>query len=200
MTFSHLNRRTHLYLGLALLPWFVMYGLSSIPFSHGAWIERTFDDGTPNWSLRFERPYTIELPADSNFRLTGERILKDAGVPLTAFGTYRHPEGQLEVYRYDFRGATRLTYFPDRHLLRVEDSHYRWHHFLTGLHARGEFEQPFLVDRLWAIVVDVVCIGFLLWIASGLYMWWHIRGPHRRWGAAALLAGVTLFAWFVARL
>ena len=28
MTFSHLNRRVHLYLGLTLVPWFVMYGLS----------------------------------------------------------------------------------------------------------------------------------------------------------------------------
>ena len=34
MTFSHLNRRVHLYLGLALLPWFFMYGISSLPFAH----------------------------------------------------------------------------------------------------------------------------------------------------------------------
>ena len=34
MTFAQLNRRTHLYLGLALLPWFFMYGISSLPFAH----------------------------------------------------------------------------------------------------------------------------------------------------------------------
>ena len=30
MTFTHFNRRLHLYLGLALLPWLFMYGISSI--------------------------------------------------------------------------------------------------------------------------------------------------------------------------
>ena len=34
MTFSHVNRRVHLYLALALLPWFFMYGISSVPFVH----------------------------------------------------------------------------------------------------------------------------------------------------------------------
>ena len=40
MTFSHLNRRVHLYLGLALLPWFFMYGISSLPFAHNQFFER----------------------------------------------------------------------------------------------------------------------------------------------------------------
>ena len=40
MTFSHLNRRLHLYLGLALLPWFFMYGISSVPFAHNQFFEQ----------------------------------------------------------------------------------------------------------------------------------------------------------------
>ena len=32
MTFSHINRRTHLYLGLSLLPWLFMYAISSATF------------------------------------------------------------------------------------------------------------------------------------------------------------------------
>ena len=40
MTFPHFNRRLHLYLGLALLPWLFMYGLSSIPFAHTQYFER----------------------------------------------------------------------------------------------------------------------------------------------------------------
>ena len=39
MTFPHFNRRLHLYLGLCLLPWFLMYGASSIPFAHGQFFE-----------------------------------------------------------------------------------------------------------------------------------------------------------------
>jgi len=40
MTFSHLNRRVHLYAGLALLPWFFMYGISSVPFAHNEFLQR----------------------------------------------------------------------------------------------------------------------------------------------------------------
>ncbi len=200
MTFSYLTRRTHLYLGLSLLPWLVMYGVSALPFSHGAWIEKTFADGKPNWVTRFERPYTIDLPANGEFRATGEQMMRDAGVAVTAYGTYRYPAGQLEVYRYDFRGATRLTYDPDRHTLKVEDSRFQWWHYLAGMHARGGFHQPFAADRAWAVTVDAVCAALLLWAASGLYLWWQIPAPHRRWGAVALLAGSGSFVLYLLRL
>ena len=58
MTFSHLNRRTHLYLGLALLPWFVMYGISSVPFAHNQVFEqRDRAKGLPQWTLRAEHVF-----------------------------------------------------------------------------------------------------------------------------------------------
>ena len=34
MTFLHFVRRAHLYMGLFLLPWVVMFGVSSIPINH----------------------------------------------------------------------------------------------------------------------------------------------------------------------
>ena len=42
---------------------------------------------------------------------------------------------------------------------------------------------------LWAVIIDLVCLAFLLWIASGLYMWWGLRWL-RRWGSIALAAGL----------
>ena len=53
MTFSHFNRRLHLYLGLALLPWFFMYAISSVPFAHNQFFEqRDAARGLPLWTLR----------------------------------------------------------------------------------------------------------------------------------------------------
>ena len=34
MTFLHFIRRTHLYMGLFLLPWMIMFGVSTIPINH----------------------------------------------------------------------------------------------------------------------------------------------------------------------
>ena len=42
MSFDHFVRRLHLYLALTLLPWFFVYGISSIPFSHNSYFEGRF--------------------------------------------------------------------------------------------------------------------------------------------------------------
>ena len=63
MTYSHLNRRLHLYLGLALLPWFFMYGISSVPFAHSQYFDRLdAATGLPLWTLRAERIWTCLFP------------------------------------------------------------------------------------------------------------------------------------------
>jgi hypothetical protein len=196
--FLHVVRRTHLYLGLFLLPWFFMYGVSSVPFSHASSIQPLFKDGTPEWTLRFDRQYEIEVPAGDELRPVGERILKDSGVEEGAFGAYRE-RGRIVVYRHDFWRSTRITYYPDEKRLRAEDKRFRWDHFLTGLHARGGFEQTSALDRGWAAIVDLVCLSILVWILSGLIMWWQIPG-HRIAGGIAIAAGAAAFALFLVRL
>jgi len=65
MTFSHFNRRLHLYLGLALLPWFFMYGISSVPFAHNQFFERRdAARGLPLWTLRSEHTVDLAVPED----------------------------------------------------------------------------------------------------------------------------------------
>ena len=197
MTYSHLNRRLHLYLGMALLPWFFMYGISSVPFAHNQFFEqRDAAKGLPLWTLRAERTLDVQVPQDTaGLRAFGASLLKDAGVAATSYGTYRQSPTQINVYAYSFWHSTQLLYFADRKLVRAEDRRFRWDQFLTGMHARGGFEQESLLVRSWSVVVDLVQIGILLWIASGLVMWWELRA-HRRWGLVALAAGVVTFAAF----
>ena len=198
--FLYITRRTHLYLGIFLLPWFFMYGVTSIPFSHAAAVQQYFDDkAVPDWTVRVDKPYEIEIPEGDDLRSTGERMLKDAGIEPGAFGAYREGGGRIGAYRYDFWHATRITYFPDQKRLTAEDRRFRWDHFMTGLHARGGFEQAGILDNTWGIIVDLVCLSMLVWIISGLVMWWQIRG-HRIWGVAAIAAGVAAFALFLIRL
>jgi hypothetical protein len=191
MNFGHFVRRLHLYLGISLLPWFFMYGISSIPFAHPTW----FKKNPPDWSVRFDRTYSIEVPEGSELRPAGERIMRDAGLN-GAFGTSREKDGTLRVYRHDFWSSTRLSYFPEQTRLLAEDRVFRWSEFLTGMHARGGFAQPSILHDAWGIVVDIVSVGILLWIASGIYLWWQIR-PHRGWGWLALGGGAASFAFFL---
>jgi len=201
MTLSHINRRLHLYLGLALLPWFFMYGISSIPFAHTPFFERRdAAKRLPLWTLRAEKTVDVPVPEDAGgLRPLGAALLREAGVNGTSFGIYRQSPTQVNVYAYSFWQSTQLKYYVDQKKLTVEDRRFRWDHFLTGVHARGGFEQDSLLDRSWSLVVDLVSLSMLLWIASGLYMWWELPGQ-RRWGWLAIAAGTASFAFFTLRL
>jgi hypothetical protein len=201
MTFHHFNRRLHLYLGLSLLPWFFMYGVSSVPFAHNEYFQRRdAATGLPLWNVRLER--TVDLPVpeeEEELRAFGARLMKEAGVEQTSFGAYRQGPNQVNVYVFTFAKATQLKYLVDQKKLTVEDRRFRWDHFLTGLHARGGFEQEGFLQDSWGVVVDIVSLGMLVWIASGLYMWWGLRG-HRGWGWIAVISGVVAFVLFTLRL
>ena len=201
MTYSHLNRRLHLYLGMSLMPWFVMYGISSVPFAHNQFFEqRDAAKGLPLWTLRAERTLEMPVPEDSaGLKAFGATLLKDAGIAGTSFGTYRQSPTQINVYSYSFWKSTQLKYFIDQKRLTVEDRRFRWDHFLTGMHARGGFEQEGFLQLSWSIVVDLVCLSMIVWIASGLYMWWELPGQ-RRWGWLAILGGTVSFLFFTLRL
>jgi hypothetical protein len=90
-------------------------------------------------------------------------------------------------------------YAIDQRKLTVEDRRFRFDNFLTGLHARGGFEQDGFLQDSWGVMVDVVCVAMILWIITGYYMWWGVSG-HRRWGWLAILAGVGAFVVFTLRL
>ena len=198
MTFSHFNRRLHLYLALLLLPWFSMYGASSLPFAHSQFFnDLDAKKGLPTWNLRYEHALDAPLPDSdpASLRRFGKTLLDDGSIRTSTYGVYRQSPTQINVYCYSFWHSTQLLYFTDRKLVRAEDRRFRWDQFLTGMHARGGFEQEGLLVRSWSVVVDLVQIGILLWIASGLVMWWELRA-HRRWGLAAIAAGVVTFAAF----
>lgn len=201
MTFTHVNRRLHLYLGLALLPWLFMYGISSIPFAHNHYFERRdAAKGLPLWTLRAEHRVDLPIPGQAaELRRLGAALLDRAGIAGTSFGAYRQSPTQVNVYSYSFWKSTQLKYFADRGILTVEDRRFRWDHFLTGMHARGGFEQDSLLVRSWSVVVDVVCAAIVVWIATGIYMWWGAPGT-RRWGFAALAGGTISFVLFAALL
>jgi len=197
MTFAHFNRRLHLYLGLSLLPWLFMYGISSIPFAHNQYFERRdAAKGIPLWSLRSTHTVDAAIPEDpGQLRTFGASLLQQAGITADTFGAYRQSPTQVNVYVYSFWNSTQLKYFAVQQRLTVEDRRFRWDHFLTGMHARGGFEQESLFVRSWSVIVDLVCLAIVVWIASGLYMWWGLPGS-RRFGWLTIAAGTISFAIF----
>ncbi len=195
MTFDRLNRRTHLYLGLLLIPWVMMYGISSFVISHHAWFRA---EKEPPWKPLFEREYHHPVPEKGDLRAAVGEILKENGLE-GAFYAQRPNPGEIRINRNSFFHQIRLTYLLNEHKLRAERQDLRWDQALLRMHFRGGYHQPLFLNLLWAIMVDAACVAIVLWIGSGLIMWWRLSRT-RFWGACALAAGAGSFILLVWRL
>lgn len=191
-SFDKINRRLHLYLGLCLMPWLFMYGLSSLIIIHPSWFGVGKDRG---WQPLFEKEYSRPVDAKSDLRATAEQILKDCNLEGAFWVNQPKPE-TLEIDRYSFWGSTRLTY-------SIKDQKLSAKHQRTGpaqavqrMHFRGGYEQPNFWDKFWGLLVDLTCVAIVIWIGSGLIMWWRLPRL-RAWGALAFGAGALLFAALV---
>ena len=99
-----------------MLPWFLMYGLSSIPFAHAPYFDaRDAARKLPLWTMTMDR--TVDLPVpeadDQLMRAFGARAMQEAGLEGTSFGVYRQSPNQLNVYAYSFLKSTQLKYVVD---------------------------------------------------------------------------------------
>ena len=152
------------------------------------------------WVIRYERPYKKRVPDDlsrPDMQVLGKQILKELDIEAPSrSGAYRLRKNRLTAYAFDFWTYTRVTYEIDNQVIRVEDKNFRWMHLLSGLHQRGGFGHGSFMNDLWGVVVDVVAVGFVLWVVSGLYMWWHLKQT-RKWGLFALGCGCAVFGVFL---
>ena len=196
MNLNLILRRLHLYLGMLLAPWVVMYALSSAVFNHRLFFQQRFPMSQPEWKFIFDRSYHVDLPADdTQLRQAGARILKDVGLEGVAFGAYR-AGSTFNIYLPSFWHPGRLLYHTDNDRLTLERRGFALHEFFTRQHGRGGYDQPALRDKLWAFLVDLVCVALLGWLATGLYLWWNLPAT-RAAGLAALLGGMAAFACFL---
>jgi hypothetical protein len=192
MSFDRINRRTHLYLGLILLPWLTMYGLSSFVISHRPWFRA---DPQPGWEFLFERPCQQSIPTGASLRDVAHQILKENGLE-GAFNVQRPKPNELRSTRTKFRKLVRLTYSIPEQKVRAERQHSPWDQSLVYMHFRGGYHQPLILNKLWGLFVDLTCVVIVIWIASGIIMWWRLERL-RLWGALALGGGVLSFLLFV---
>src|ERR1051325_2962445 len=126
MTFNKINRRTHLYLGLLLMPWLLMYGVSSAIIIH----QTPFTPPPPlPRELLYKVPYTrpLNLQGTNNspeLRATAEQLLKDLKMEGAFWADKPNPD-TLHVDRFSFRGNTSLTYSASKQELKVEHQQMR---------------------------------------------------------------------------
>ena len=192
VTFDKINRRAHLYLGLFLMPWLLMYGVSSFIVIHQSWFPRD----RPAREVLFEKTYTraVNMQGANNspeLRATAQEILKDNDLE-GAFWVDKPKPDTLHIERFTFRDSISLIYSSQDQKLKAEHQSIRWSQVPMRMHFRGGFLQPGFWQKFWGLLVDVACVGIIIWVVSGLIMWWRLP-RFRAWGAIAVGGGILSF-------
>ena len=186
-----LFRRTHLYLGLLLIPWMLVYACSTFAFNHGEHF-RAYRAADPQWLPLWEKDYAFEAPPDA----AAQRILDDHHLS-GAFAARRQGQ-RLNINVQNFWHPRRLAYDFTTKKLRAEEKRSTSLDVLIRLHERTGYGQGGPLNNLWAFFVDLFSVATLAWIATGLYLWWKLSAT-RTWGWLALGGGLTtIFALVLA--
>lgn len=196
ITFDKLNRRSHLYLGLFLMPWLLMYGVSSFIVIHNKWFQRE----RPARELVFEKSYSrpVNLAGANNspeLRAAAEEILKECNLE-GAFWVDKPGADRLHIERFSFRDSISLIYSAKDGKVKAERQTIPWTQLPQRMHFRGGYEQPGFGNKFWGLLVDVACFSIIIWVVSGLIMWWRLPRV-RTWGAIAVAGGIISFALLI---
>jgi hypothetical protein len=190
----------HLYLTLICLPWFVMYAITAIAFNHTDWFDAPddlYNVSGPTWTKVGSWPCSIDVPVEGEVpREVAAEMLDIAGIEADAYGAYRWGSRQISAYIMEFWSTRRLAYDIDRRELSLYTRQFVTPTAMMLMHSRAGYRHDSALNDAWAVMIDTVVVGILLWVASGLYTWWQQRSL-RKIGGLALAAGVITFAAFL---
>ena len=188
-------RRIHMYLALFLTPWVLMYALSTAAMNHRPFFRALYDGQPVVWETEREMPYEAVFSDGVERWMVAEQILKD--LDLEGRHNVRGSlENRITVTRSDPLAIRRVTYVPQEQRLKIERQVLRAAPFLEHMHRRRGYESEEWADDLWAVSVDLFIVASVVWVLSGVWMWWELKAI-RRWGAVCVLGGTAVFVFFL---
>jgi hypothetical protein len=194
--FSKFVRRSHMYLALFLMPWMLIYALSTMAMNHREFFNRLYSEEPAQFERESESAYAGSFPLNATPRQAALQILRSLGKE-GAFSVQGQLDGDhLTIFRLDPIAPRRITYTPKYGKLVVERQVFRTPAFLERMHRRRGFQHDYALEDAWASSVDVVIVAMVFWGLSGLWMWWELRST-RGWGMLCLGAGASLFGLFL---
>ena len=187
-----LFRRSHLYLGLVLLPWTFIYAISTLYFNHSKAYGHG-SQGRGEWRTIWEKNYTLEIPStDGDLRGVARRVLDENNL-VGPFGVFRQG-GRLVINLPRFVQPMRITFNPAGGKLKAEErTQSSMGDIFARLHTRTGYDRGGALSVLWAVMVDLFCVATFLWIVTGLYLWWKLAMT-RTWGFVAIAGGLASIA------
>jgi hypothetical protein len=193
---SKLLRRTHLYLALFLAPWILMYAASTVVMNHRVLLRSVYGGPPPALVLEREQHYDAVFPEGAGADRMAAQILASLDLEGTFSANKRARDSAIVINRMDPITPRRITYQPADRKLTIERVPWDTRGYLERMHRRRGYQYDRTLEDAWAISVDSFIVAVILWVGSGIWMWWEMKAA-RRWGTFALAGGIALFATFL---
>lgn len=191
-----LLRRIHLYAGMFLAPWALMYALSTIAMNHRALFQDN-GEAAPQWHTRSEHVFRGAFPSDASPRLQAQAILAWLGMEGAHNARWQEQQGTLVIQRQRLIDPVRITFTPSDSRVIIEGQQAKAPALLERMHRRRGYERDHAADDIWAFIVDAFIVVMLFWVLSGFILWWQMKTT-RRLGLAFALGGAAIFAFYAA--
>lgn len=190
-------RLTHLYTGLFLVPWMLVYASSAFLINHGPTV-REWLDIQP---MKLQQLREVDFAARDSFPQDWDEQAIAILDEVDLSGAHRVLVGQsnakvLKINRICGRGNYLVIWHRDRRKISVHQQQpvsAVW--FINFLHFKGGYGLDHPAHKAWAVIVDLVALSLAFWVISGVYLW--IRRPKRLTGGIFFAAGTLLFVILV---
>ena len=193
---SRLVRRVHMFTGLFLGPWMLMYAFSTLVMTHRESVLSFYPSKTPALVKERELDYTRTFPATATREQIGQQILHDLGLDGTQDVSGGQNGKPLVVTRQHALTTRRITFDPATSKIVIEREEFRASTFLARMHRRRGYGNPYALEDTWGFTVEMTAVALVFWSLSGIWLWWELKSTSR-WGGLSLVAGWALFALFL---
>jgi hypothetical protein len=194
---SRLVRRVHMFTGLFLAPWMLMYALSTLVMTHHEYVTSFYASKSPVMVKDHELDYSRSFPTNLTREAIAQQILNDLGMDGAHSVSGGRNESPLVIQRLHAMPQRRLTFDASKSKITVEHEEFRAPTILERLHRRRGYNQPYALEDAWGFTVDVAVVTMAFWSLSGIWLAWEFKET-RVWGGLTLVVGLGLFAAFAA--
>jgi len=184
-------RRIHMFTGLFLAPWMVMYALSTMVMTRQ-------DFGGPRRPVMVterESDYSRAFPTNQSREEIAQQILEDLGMSGAHSVSGGRNGASLVIQRQHALPQRRITFDASRSKVSIEREGFRSSTFLERMHRRRGYTHPYALEDTWGFSVDVAVVTMVFWSLSGVWLAWELKTT-RIWGALSFVLGMGLFVLF----
>jgi uncharacterized protein len=184
-----LIRKIHLYTGVILLVFVIMYFFTGIVMQHGEWFGKVD-----------QKDRSIKTVEEHTLNYTGDRSPEVMQAYLQEQFNLR---GKPNPPKVEADGSTRYAFlrpgFNANALVNAAGDHvtvtrveHRFHNLMHGLHRTVGYNGGWLY-WIWALMMDLTSIAMILFAITGIYMWYKLtRGNWLGWACLIVSFGYAL--------